>query len=76
MAMIITVKLVGVFRIDRFKEQSYPLPSGCRAADVIETLKLSRRLLGIILINGVHASEEDQLQDGDSLTLMPLIEGG
>jgi|GEM_PF-547881 len=76
MAIMITVKLVGVFRIDRFKEQRYPFPSGSRATDVIEALKLSRRLLGIILINGVHASEEDQLENGDILTLMPLIEGG
>jgi len=76
MAIIITVKLVGVFRIDRFKEQSYPLPCGSRAVDVIEALNLSRRLLGIILINGAHASENDQLQSGDCLTLMPLIEGG
>lgn len=74
--MTVTVKLVGVFRIDRFKEQRCTLVGGSRAADVIETLKLSRRLLGIILINGTHASEEDQLQDGDCLTLMPLIEGG
>ncbi|MBW2187501.1 MAG: hypothetical protein BA874_04315 [Desulfuromonadales bacterium C00003068] len=74
--MIVTVKLVGVFRIDRFKEQRFSLVGGSRAADVVETLELSRRLLGIILINGTHASEEDQLQDGDCLTLMPLIEGG
>lgn len=76
MAIMITVKLVGVFRIDRFKEQSFSLLCGSCANDVIGTLKLSRRLLGIILINGVHASEDDPLQDGDSLTLMPLIEGG
>lgn len=74
--MIVTVKLVGVFRIDRFKEQRCSLRCGSRAADVIETLKLSRQLLGIILINGSHAREEDPLQDGDCLTLMPVIAGG
>ena len=74
--MNVTVKLVGVFRIDRFKEQRCTLNCGCRATDVIDSLKLSRQLLGIILVNGVHASEEVLLQDGDCLTLMPLLEGG
>lgn len=74
--MVIVVKLVGVFRIDRFKEQSYSLACGSCATDVIDALKLSRQLLGIILINGVHAREDDPLYEGDSLTLMPLIEGG
>ncbi|MCD6527933.1 MAG: MoaD/ThiS family protein [Desulfuromonas sp.] len=74
--MIITVKLIGVFRIDRFKEQRQPLAEGSCVADIVDSLELSRRLLGIMLINGVHATESELLNDGDCLTLMPVLEGG
>lgn len=74
--MTVTVRLVGVFRINRFKEQQLSLSEGCTVATVIDQLELSRRLLGIILINGRHGGEEDCLHDGDSLSLMPLLEGG
>lgn len=74
--MIITVKLIGVFRIDRFKERRQPLADGSCVADVVDKLELSRRLLGIVLINGIHATESSVLNEGDCLTLMPVLEGG
>ena len=74
--MHITISLHGVFRIDRFKKETRKYPRGSRAQDIIDDLQISEKLLGIILINGVHANSEEVLQDGDTLMLLPLLEGG
>ncbi len=74
--MRITVKLVGLFRIDRFKEELKEYPSGVRVVEVIDNLKLPKDVLGIILVNGVHAGEQDILKEGDTLSILPLLDGG
>ncbi|TNF50567.1 MAG: MoaD/ThiS family protein [Deltaproteobacteria bacterium] len=74
--MKITVKLVGVFCIGRFKKEIQEYPSGIHVVEVIDALQLPKDILGIILINGVHAGEEDILKDGDDLSLLPMLDGG
>jgi sulfur carrier protein ThiS len=74
--MKITVSLHGVFRIDRFKNETIEYPSGSSAQDIIDDLQIPEKLLGIILINGTHASSDNILHDGDTLMLLPLLEGG
>lgn len=72
----IKISLHGVFRIDRFREQLCDFPADISAQNIIDDLQIPGKLLGIILINGVHASAEDILHDGDTLMLLPLLEGG
>lgn len=74
--MKITLKLVGVFCIGRFKKDVQEYPPGTKAVDVIDHLQLSKDVLGIILINGVHAEEQDILKDGDTLSILPMLDGG
>ena len=74
--MNVNIQLFGIFRIDRFKEQQREYPPGTRAQDVIDDLRIPTTLLGIVLINGVHAAADDILTDGDSLALLPLLDGG
>jgi molybdopterin synthase sulfur carrier subunit len=74
--MRITVKLVGLFRIDRFKEELKEYPSDVRVVEVIDNLQLPKDVLGIILVNGVHAGEQDILKEGDTLSILPLLDGG
>jgi len=74
--MQITVSLHGVFRIDRFKKKRLDYPDESNAQKVIDHLQIPVKLLGIILINGTHARAEDILHDGDTLMLLPLLEGG
>ena len=74
--MKINVKLVGMFRIGRFKEKRLEYPSDARVFDVVDDLQLPKDVLGIILINGVHAGEQDILKDGDALSLLPMLDGG
>jgi len=74
--MQITVKLVGAFQVGRFKEEARCYPAGISVQDVVEQLKLPRQILGIVLINGVHAGFDDILVEGDRLTLLPILDGG
>ncbi|MDA3902061.1 MAG: MoaD/ThiS family protein [Desulfuromusa sp.] len=74
--MQITVSLHGIFRIDRFKKEMCEYPDGSSAQRVIDDLQIPIQLLGIVLINGIHAKAEDILQSGDTLMLLPLLEGG
>jgi len=74
--MNVKVHLFGIFRIDRLKEQEREYPPGTKVQEVIDDLLIPATLLGIILINGVHAAADDVLTDGDKLTLLPLLDGG
>lgn len=74
--MEIRVRLYGVFRIDRFKDEVRDYPPGTTVREVVEDLRIPDRLLGIVLINGVHAGVDDLLTEGDVLTLLPLLGGG
>ena len=74
--MNIEVKLVGLFQSGRFKQQSRVYPVGTSAQNVFDDLQLPQQHLGIVLINGLHASSEAILNDGDHLVLLPLLGGG
>jgi len=72
----IRIKLAGVFRLNRFKVEERSYPPGTTVREVIADLQLPEHLLGIVVINDVHAGTEDILRDGDILALYPLLEGG
>lgn len=74
--MQIQICLHGAFRRQRFAEQFRQLPPETRVREVVESLQLPDHLLGIILINGVHAGLDDLLKDGDILSLLPMVDGG
>ena len=74
--MQITVRLVGVFRINRFKEAFLDVPAGTIPQVVIDTLAIPLPLLGAVLINGRHAALDVPLHDGDTVTLLPFLDGG
>ena len=74
--MQITVSLHGVFRIDRFKLKVLDVPTGSTIQEVVDVLQLSPDLLGTVLINRAHAKMAAVLQAGDTLMILPLLEGG
>ncbi len=74
--MKVTIKLIGPFRIGRFKEEVREYPSALSVRDLIEEFRIPVNLLGIVLINGIHARVDDQLNDGDTVILLPFIDGG
>jgi hypothetical protein len=74
--MNVTVILVGPFLIGRFKEEVREYPSTTCVQGVLDELRIPIPLLGSVLINGIHAGVEDLLHDGDTLCILPFIDGG
>lgn len=74
--MQITVRLIGAFRIDRFRERVTDYPVGTRVDEIVEELQIPRRALGTVLINGLHSGIHEPLKDGDTLALLPILGGG
>lgn len=74
--MTITVKLFAHFRDGRFKDAEQEYPGGVDCRRVILDLGLRLGEMGIVMVNGVHAKVEQELQDRDILALFPLVGGG
>lgn len=74
--MKITVKLFASFRDNRFKVEQREYPEGTLCRNVMDELGLTEEEMGIVLINGRHASVDAQLKDGDTLSMFPLVGGG
>jgi molybdopterin converting factor small subunit len=74
--MKITVKLWGVLRRDRFKEEVRCYPVGSTVQQVLDDLECPTPLLGAVLINEKHANVLNTLNEGDELTILPLLDGG
>lgn len=74
--MQITVKLFATFRVGRFSEEPRDYPPGARIADIINELGIPDKEIGMIMLNSRHAEPDQELNEGDSLALFPLVGGG
>jgi len=74
--VLVTIKLHGVFRINRFKEERVEYPPGTTVQEIVEQLQLPDHILGIVMINDVHGTTDNQLNNGDTLALLPILDGG
>lgn len=74
--MQVTVILVGPFKLGRFQEEAREYPPATCVREVIDELQLPMPLLGTVLINGIHAGLEDLVHDGDTVSLLPFMDGG
>ncbi len=74
--MNITVKLFASLRIGRFKQEQRDYPDGATCGQVVADIGVREEELGIVLVNGRHTPLEKALNDGDSLSLFPLLGGG
>jgi molybdopterin converting factor small subunit len=74
--MTVTVKLFATFREGRFKIEQRSYPETTTIGQVIEQLELPEDQLGAILLNARHVEKDVVLQDGDTLSIFPLVGGG
>lgn len=74
--MNITVKLFANFRIGRFKEavRNYPEQTSCRL--VLQELYITPEELGVLMVNSRHAGLDQELKEGDTVSIFPLVGGG
>jgi molybdopterin converting factor small subunit len=73
--MNVTVKLFASFRITLGQETVITCRPGTTILDVISAFSIPDNESFIIELNGIHASLNDSLHEGDVLSLMPLIGG-
>ena len=73
--MHITVKLYGSLCIGRFSAELRDYPDGSTISTIVHDLRIQAEYL-IRLRNGCHAAFEDVLQDGDTVSLLPMLDGG
>lgn len=74
--MQITVKLFATFRNDRFKVALQELSVGTDCRTIVLGLGLTVEEIGVVMVNGRHATLDHVLHDGDTLSLFPLVGGG
>ncbi len=74
--MKILVKLFANFRQGRFKVREYDLAEATTCAEVAAMLEITEAEVGVVLVNGRHGQLSRMLQEGDTLSLFPLVGGG
>lgn len=74
--MKFTVKLFANFRTGRFILAEQEHPTETSIAEVIASLGIEMKEIGMIMLNGRHAPPETVLREADVLALFPLLGGG
>ncbi|HWI41687.1 MAG TPA: MoaD/ThiS family protein [Verrucomicrobiae bacterium] len=74
--MNVLVKLYATFREGRFVSDRRQYSTGSAVADVLRELGIQEREIGVLLLNCRHVEAATSLQDGDSLSIFPLVGGG
>ena len=71
-----TVKLFATFREGRFKVEERECPAGAACRRIVSDICLREDELGIVLVNSRHAHLDQELKEGDTISLFPLVGGG
>jgi len=74
--MKITVKLFANFRDNRFKAEEREYPEGTVPRTIMEELGIEEEEMGVVMVNGRHASLDVALTEGSTLSMFPLVGGG
>jgi molybdopterin converting factor small subunit len=74
--MQVTIKLFANFRNNRFNKEILTIAPGVTVGAIVTELAIAEEEVGVILINGRHSSLDQELAEGDTLSLFPLIGGG
>jgi molybdopterin converting factor small subunit len=74
--MKVTVKLFATFREGRFKVEERDCPAGTTCGEIVAAIGLPEEELGIVLVNSRHAPLDQELGEGDAVSLFPLVGGG
>ena len=74
--MQVTIKLFANFRNNRFNKEILTIAPGVTVGAIVTELAIAEEEVGVILINGRHSSLDQELAEGDILSLFPLIGGG
>ena len=73
---MIEVRLFAGLRQGRQKIYQMEPDSIHTVQDVMDRLRIDRREVNILLINGFHQKPETEVRDGDVVSLFPAVGGG
>jgi molybdopterin converting factor small subunit len=73
---MIEVRLFATFREGREKVSFFEASNFKCAGDIIDYLKIPRKEVAILLINGYYSAADAPINDGDILALFPPVGGG
>jgi len=74
--MELTIRLFANFRDGRFREAPKEYPPGTMVGDIVDGLGIARKEVGVLMVNGRHATFEQTPQPGDAVAIFPLVGGG
>ena len=73
---MIEVRLFAGLRQGRQKIYHMEPDSVKTVQDIMDVLKIQRKEVNILLINGFHQKPETEVKDGDIISLFPAVGGG
>lgn len=76
MSINIKVKLFATLRIGRDKIVELKLDNNLSVIEVLCLLNIKKEELAFFLLNGIDATYETELKEGDVLALFPPVAGG
>ena len=74
--MTIECRLFASLRKYSNKESRVELEDGSQVRDLLGRIGVPPAEIAIILVDGRHATEEQPLHDGETVSLFPAIAGG
>ena len=75
-ASMIEVKLFAGLRVGREKAYEFPGDKFKNGVEIIEHLEIPKEKVAIFLINGLQSEAEDNVKDGDVISIFPAVGGG
>lgn len=74
--MKLEVRLFANLRQGRGKKITMEIEAGMTPLQVMEKLHIKSEEVSILLVNGLSAERDKQLNDGDIMSLFPPVGGG
>ncbi|MEA2097062.1 MAG: MoaD/ThiS family protein [Candidatus Cloacimonadota bacterium] len=74
--MSICVKLFATLRENRDKKLEFDFKKGITSQEIILKLNIELNEVAILLVNGIYSPPEQELEDGDVVSLFPPVGGG
>lgn len=74
--MELTVRLFANFRDGRFREAARDYEPGTTVGTIVDGLGISRAEVGVLFINGRHATFEQAPAPQDTVAIFPKVGGG
>lgn len=74
--MKVKVNLCSILSLNRFEEADVTLPAGATLRDLLTKVEVSVEEVSVAVVNGKSGSYNQELAEGDQVSLLPFISGG